>query len=54
MSKAKKVISLASARKAKVGSERDQRFARVAAHLELLEINEFNFVAPDDGPLEML
>lgn len=48
-----KVVKLDAFRKAKQELTRDQRFARVTEHLALLEINEFNFVAPDGGGLDM-
>ena len=48
-----KIVRLETTRKAKQLSARDQAFARVAAHQEVLELNEANFVAPPGGGLEI-
>lgn len=49
-----KVIKFATAVRTKQESTRAQRFARVEDHLQLLEINEFNFVAHSPDELDML
>lgn len=48
-----KILSLAKARKAAAQSAREATIARVAAHLDLLELNEFNFVVPEGGGLDI-
>lgn len=55
MAKAKtNVIKFSAASAAKREDTRAQRFARVEEHLGLLELNEFNFVAPSESELELL